>query len=175
MSPRPATAALALLLLAGCAAPQAADPGEPGVPVPDGAQRATVVRVVDGDTVQLEGIGDGPLRDGDRERVRVLLIDTPEVHTQRECFGEQAFERARALLPEGSTVRVEADEDPRDRFGRALLHLWTDAGVNVGEALVREGYAEVLVVRPNERYLDAFDAAERAAQGDALGLWGECG
>ena len=171
---RPRTLLPALLLLVGCTAPEAADPGQPGVPVPDGAQEATVVRVVDGDTVQLEGIGDGPLRDGDRTRVRVLLIDTPEVHTEQECFGEEAFARARELLPEGSTVRVEADEDPRDRFDRALLHLWTEDGVNVGEALLREGFAEVLVVRPNELYLDAFDAAERAAQDDALGLWSEC-
>ena len=125
-----------LLLLAACAGPDAVDPGEPGLPVPDGAQEATVVRVVDGDTVQLEGVGDGPLRDGERTRVRVLLVDTPEIHTEQECFGQEAFDRARELLPEGSTVRVEADEDLYDRYDRTLLHVWTSAGVNVGEALL---------------------------------------
>ena len=131
------------------------------------------MRVVDGDTVQLRGRGAGPLP-ADRTRVRVLLIDAPEVHTEQECFGEQAYDRAEALLPEGSTVRVLADRDPEDRFGRALLHVWNADGVNVGEALVREGLAEVLFLRPNDRWLEQFEAAERDAQDASRGLWAAC-
>ena len=132
-----------------------------------------MVRVVDGDTLQLRGRGVGPLS-GERTRVRVLLIDTPEVHTEQECFGEQAYDRAEELLPEGSTVRVLADRDPEDRFDRALLHVWNADGVNVGEALVREGFAEVLFVRPNDRWLEEFEAAEREAQDASRGLWAAC-
>lgn len=165
---------LAAVLLSGCGLEP---PGQPvaaaaGVPVPAGAQEATVVRLVDGDTVVLRGRGAGPLP-AEPTRVRVLLVDTPEVHGEQECFGEQASERAAELLPEGAVVRVEADRDPEDRFGRALLHVWAD-GVNVGEALVREGYASVLVVRPNELHLDAFERAEAQARDADLGLWGAC-
>lgn len=131
------------------------------------------MRVVDGDTVQLRGRGVGPLP-ADRTRVRVLLIDSPEVHTEQECLGEEAFDRAEELLPEGSTVRVLADRDPEDRFGRALLHVWNSDGVNVGEALVREGLAEVLFLRPNDRFLEQFEAAEREAQAAGRGLWSAC-
>jgi micrococcal nuclease len=162
---------LTALALTGCAPTVQRSPGEPGVPKQ--AQEATVVRVVDGDTVRLRGRGAGPLP-ADTTRVRVLLIDTPEVHEQRECFGEEAFDRARELLPEGSRVRVEADRDPEDRFGRALLHVWNADGVNVGEALVREGYAEVLQIDPNRRYLDAFEQAEEQARDAGRGLWGGC-
>ena len=143
------------------------------MPVPAGAQEATVVRLVDGDTVQLRGRGVGPLP-AEPTRVRVLLVDTPEVHTEQECFGEQAADRAAELLPDGSEVRVQADRDPEDRFGRALLHVWNAHGVNVGEALVREGFAVVLVLRPNDRYLEQFQAAQREAQDASRGLWGEC-
>lgn len=142
--------------------------------MPPDAQEATVVRLVDGDTVQLRGRGVGPLPAGPT-RVRLLLIDTPEVHAEQECFGEQASDRAAQLLPAGSRVRVQADRDPQDRFGRALLHLWNTDGVNVGEALVREGFAEVLLVRPNERYLGAFEQAEREARDAGRGLWSACG
>ena len=167
---------LAAGLLTGCGTGLPGEPAPvaaaPGLPVPAGAQEATVVRLVDGDTVVLRGRGVGPLP-ADPTRVRVLLVDTPEVHSEQECFGQEASDRAAELLPEGAVVRVEADRDPVDRFGRALLHVWAD-GVNVGEALVREGYASVLVVRPNERYLDAFERAEVQARDADLGLWGAC-
>lgn len=163
------------LLATSCAvSPEPAAPAaEPGIPVPADAQEATVVRLVDGDTVQLRGRGVGPLP-AQPTRVRVLLIDTPEVHGEQECFGEQASERAAELLPDGSTVRVQADRDPLDRFDRSLLHVWNADGVNVGEALVREGFAEVLFLRPNDRYLEQFEAAEAEAQRSGRGLWSAC-
>ena len=173
---RPTVLLLAVALISGCGSPlpgQAAPvAAAPGLPVPDGAQEATVVRLVDGDTVVLRGRGVG-LLPSEPTRVRVLLVDTPEVHGDRECFGAQASDRAAELLAEGELVQVEADRDPEDRFGRALLHVWAD-GVNVGEALVREGFASVLVVSPNERYLDAFERAQASARDADLGLWGAC-
>ena len=168
----PRAAALVLLLTA-CVAPEEPEPAAPGIPVPAAAQQATVVRLVDGDTVQLRGRGVGPLP-ADRTRVRILLIDTPEVHEQQECFGEEASDRAAQLLPDGSSVQVEADRDREDRFGRSLLHVWNADGVNVGEALVREGLAEVLFLRPNDRYLRQFEAAEQQARSAGRGLWSAC-
>lgn len=132
-----------------------------------------MVRGVDGDTVVLRGRGSGPLPSAPT-RVRVLLVDTPEVFGEQECFGEQAAERAAQLLPEGMSVRVLADRDRLDRFERTLLHVWTADGVNVGEALVREGFAEVLVLPPNRLYEDAFRAAEQQARSAGRGLWKAC-
>lgn len=163
------------VLLAGCA-PGSSPPSPAaavGLAVPAGAQEATVVRVVDGDTVVLRGRGVGPLP-AEPTRVRVLLVDTPEVHTQQECLGEEAAGRAADLLPDGSPVRVQADQDPADRFGRALLHVWNADGVNVGEALVREGFATVLQLDPNELHLGAFQAAQDDAQRAGRGLWSAC-
>lgn len=164
---------LPLLLLAAvtaCAAP--AVPAEPGLPVPAGAQAATVVRQVDGDTIVLRGRGTGPLP-ARPTKVRLLLVDTPEVFGEQECLGDEAADRLAALAPDGSEVRVEADVDLLDRFDRTLLHVWA-GDVHVGEALVREGLATVLVVRPNERYLPAFEAAEREAEQAGRGLWTAC-
>lgn len=166
---------LAAALAAGCSAGPSAVPVAPrdGVPVPADAQQAQVVRVSDGDTVVLRARGTGPLR-GDRTRVRLLLVDTPEVFDRQECLGKEATDRTAELLPEGSPVRVQADEDPEDRYGRALLHVWNADGVNVGEQLLREGLANVLVLRPNDLYLDAFRAAESEAQDAGRGIWSQC-
>lgn len=143
------------------------------LPVPAGAQEATVVREVDGDTVVLRGRGVGPLP-AEPTKVRLLLIDTPEVFDGAECFGPEAADRNAALLPDGAQVRVEADRDERDRFDRVLLHVWTDDGVHVGADLLRGGYAEVLVVQPNERYLAELEAVEQEARAAGRGLWSAC-
>jgi len=168
-------------LAVGCSGPGSGPGSEPagptasgrGLAVPEGAQEATVVRLVDGDTVVLRGRGVGPLP-GEPTRVRLLLVDTPEVHGGQECFGEQASARAAELLPDGAGVRVQADRDPTDRYDRALLHVWTEEGLNVGEQLVRGGFATVLVVEPNDRYVEAFDAAEDQARAAGRGLWEAC-
>lgn len=174
--PRLCAAAL-LLALVGCAplgegsVVVSAPPGE--LPVPAGAQEATVVRGVDGDTVVLRGRGVGPLP-AEPTRVRLLLIDTPEVFRGDECFGHEAADRAAALLPDGARVRVEADRNERDRYDRVLLHVWTSAGVHVGADLLRGGYAEVLLVPPNDRYLAELEAFEDEARGAGRGLWSAC-
>ena len=106
--------------------------------------------------------------------MRVLLVDTPEVFGEPECLGERASARFAELAPDGARVRVEADRDRQDRYGRVLLHLWNDDGVNVGQALVHEGLATVLVVAPNRRHLTAFAAAEHQARQADRGLGAAC-
>ena len=132
-----------------------------------------MVRPVDGDTVVLRGRGRGPLPAQDT-RVRLLLVDTPEVSGQDECLGPEAARRAVELLPDGSLVAVLADTERLDRFGRSLLHVWNAEGVEVGQALLREGLATVLVVRPNVAYLEPYRAAEQLARTQRRGLWSAC-
>lgn len=143
------------------------------LPVPSGAQRATVDRHVDGDTVILRGQGRGPLP-GTPMRVRLLQIDTPEVFGQVECFGPQASARTAELLPVGATVRVQADQRALDRYGRALLLLWDDSGRSIQEILVREGFAGVLHLEPNDLGLAPLQRAEREARAARRGRWGAC-
>ncbi|MEO6204180.1 MAG: thermonuclease family protein, partial [Mycobacteriales bacterium] len=107
-------------------------------------------------------------------KVRVLEVDTPEVHPQVECYGRKAADRTAALLPKGSRVRVERDRELNDRYGRTLLYLWTADGVSLEEVLLREGLATVLYVRPNNLHLDRFRALEATARRDRIGLWRDC-
>ena len=163
---------MACLLLAACAK-DSPPPAPTSLPVPAGAQQATVVRHTDGDTVVLRGIGVGPLP-ARPTKVRLLEIDTPEVRPEPECLGEDAAERTARLLPLGSRVRVEADRQATDRFGRTLLYVWTAEGVSVEEVLLREGLATVLYVRPNNRHLEHFRGVERRAKEENVGLWKDC-
>jgi micrococcal nuclease len=182
-------ALLIVVALAGCtpvspteAGSPAGSPGGPAtpatsaaraLPVPAGAQQAVVVRHTDGDTFWLRGLGAGPVP-GVRTKVRLLEVDTPEVFGTAGCFGPQASARTAALLPLGSTVRVEADRGLRDRYGRLLLYVWVPDGASLEEELLRGGYARVLLVRPNARHIAVLRAVEAQARAARRGLWGAC-
>jgi len=154
-------ASLVLLVLAACSRAPAAAPTDQGV----------VVAVIDGDTVEV-AIGSRT------ERVRLLGIDTPEsVDPNRpvECHGPEASALTGSLLPEGTAVRLERDQEARDRFGRLLAYLFrVDDGLFVNEAILAAGEAEVLTIEPNRAYAARLGAAAAAARASGAGLWAGC-
>lgn len=165
-----------LLVTASACARTPAPPASAPVGIPDDAQPARVVRVVDGDTVLLRGSGAGPLPGSDT-RVRLLEIDAPEsVAPDRpvECFGPEASRGLARLLPEGAPVWVQRDEELLDPFDRVLLYVWTDGGDFVNLEMVRSGLAEAVLFEPNDLWIDAVRAAEDEARDAGRGLWGEC-
>lgn len=158
----------AAMILGVCLAATActAGRGSPG----DGL--ATVIYVVDGDTIDVE-IG------GRTERVRLIGIDTPETkkpNTPIECFGPEAAAFAAALLPIGITVRIERDVVPRDDYGRLLgyVHLVDDSDTFVNLEIIERGFARPLTIEPNSTFAADFAAAAREAERSGSGLWGAC-
>jgi micrococcal nuclease len=143
-------------------APVSSEPNSPAVPA--GTVDATIEYVHDGDTLFLD----------DGTKVRLLGIDTPEVGDHLECFGDEATDALRQMLPEGTHVRVLADMQPLDQYGRSLLFLFTDDDVNVNLALIEQGFAEAVVLPPNVLLADELEAAEDRAQNAGAGIWGAC-
>jgi micrococcal nuclease len=139
----------------------------PGQPAASAEGTGTVTGITDGDTLRLEV-------DGVELRVRLVGIDTPEVYPDVECFGPEAEDALAALAPRGSTLSYAYDQDPRDQYDRELMYLFTADGTFINFELVAQGYAEALVVQPNDLYYDDFLAAERDAQAEGLGQWGQC-
>ena len=136
--------------------------------VPAEAIAATVIRVHDGDTLHIR------TSSSDDVTVRLIGIDTPEVGENLECYGDEATELARKLMPEGSTVWALADGGTHDKYGRTLFYLFTDEGLLVNEALVAQGAAETLLISNNDRYWPELEAAEAAARDEGRGVWGAC-
>jgi micrococcal nuclease len=137
---------------------------------------AVVTYVVDGDTIDVRMVG-GDV-DGREERVRLIGIDTPETkkaNTPVECFGLEATEFVRQLLPDGTPVYLERDVEPRDDYGRLLAYVYrVDTGRFVNLDVVASGYAQPLTIPPNVAYSERFvDAAYDAERAD-LGLWSAC-
>jgi micrococcal nuclease len=133
--------------------------------------RATVYRidhVADGDTVEL--------RNG--ARVRLVQIDTPEVYFAKECYGPQASEITKQLLPPGTVVRLEAEPatDSFDEYGRLLRYvIRVRDGLNVNVDLVRVGAAAPYFYDHRRgRYATLLEQLALRARRLRLGLWGVC-
>ena len=133
---------------------------------PTSPRRATVpcsvTRIVDGDTIECDGA----------HRVRLIGMDTPEAN--QPPFGEQASAALAAMVAVGSTVALEPDVEPRDRYNRVLAYVWVGRSL-INWRMVREGWAVLLTYPPNVQYVDAFTDAERRAREEGRGLWASGG
>ena len=154
---------LSCLLVAGCTRTAAA-PTDPGA--------ATVVEVVDGDTVVVDLAGR-------QETLRLIGIDTPETvdpDQPPECWGAEASAHTKALLPAGTAVRLTRDVEARDRYDRLLVYVErTEDGLFVNLDLVAGGWADDYPFPPNVAHQRDFALAASRARADGLGLWGTCG
>ena len=145
--------------------------GPPAAEAAPIATTATVLRVVDGDTVDV--------RDDTRGRIRVRLlgIDSPETKKPGYtigCWGPQAAEFATETLS-GQRVALDSDptQDTRDRYGRSLAYIVLTDGRNFAAEAARAGAARSYVYddKPASRYPE-IKSAEDEARAAHRGLWG---
>lgn len=137
-----------------------------------------VTRVVDGDTLKLSN----------GERVRLIGIDTPEIHFSNKllkdskkshkdiktilALGARSADFTRKLC-KGKKVRLEFDVEKMDRYKRLLAYVYLEDGTFVNAKIVEEGYAQVMTVPPNVKYADMFVKLQGKARSLHKGLWGE--
>ena len=127
------------------------------------ARAQFVERVVDGDTIVVQGVG----------RVRLIGVDTPETVDPRrpvELFGREASAFTKRLL-EGQRVRLEYDRERTDRYGRTLAYVYLPDGTLANAEIIRLGYGHAYTRFPF-RHLDRFRRLEREARDGGRGLWG---
>ncbi|MGE0820491.1 MAG: thermonuclease family protein [Candidatus Binatia bacterium] len=143
--------------------------------------QATVIKVVDGDTLDVR-IG------GRKKRVRLIGVDTSELHesdklirdaARSRCseadlqhLGAVATEFVTNLLAPGDTVRLEYAGKRYDDYRRLLAFVWLPDGQLLNELLICEGYAQARprYVSPPE-YRGRFQQCALEAQAESKGLW----
>ncbi|MCB2224093.1 MAG: lamin tail domain-containing protein [Actinobacteria bacterium] len=139
----------------GATAPTAPAPGVAVPAMPDGAVPVEVLDVRDGDTVEVEFLGEAV-------EVRLLGINTPE---RDECWADEARDALEALLDGGDVTLWDAGTD---QYGRVLGYLGA-AGEFVNARLVAAGHA--IAISADHLYAPEFRAADDAAAAAGAGLW----
>jgi micrococcal nuclease len=75
----------------------------------------------------------------------------------------------------GRSVRLVADVEQRDRYGRLLAYVYREPdGAFVNARLVRDGYARTLTIAPNVAHASELADLARAARRARRGLWSAC-
>lgn len=139
---------------------------------------ATIIRVLDGDTVEVI------LENGARQRVRLIGVDCPELTDKDPSVRDYAFAAAaftRELL-EGRRVWLETDMGTLDKYGRLLAYVWTAPPADFAEEKIRdcmfnailllEGYAYTYMLMPNTKYAEVFVGFQHEAIMEGRGIWG---
>lgn len=135
-----------------------------------------VKRVIDGDTLQLET----------GERVRLIGIDTPEMHDSDKLYrdsartkqdtetikelGIRAYKFTKSLI-EGKRVSLEFDVEKYDRYGRLLAYVYLKDKTFVNAKIIEEGYASLMTIPPNVKYADLLLKLYQQARNNRRGLW----
>lgn len=103
--------------------------------------RATILRVVDGDTIDAEvDLGFGVYR---RDRFRLQGIDTPELNSRDPDERQRALHARNRLIElagAGTRVLLRTHRDRQEKYGRYLTEVWTEAGQDVVATLLQEGH-----------------------------------
>lgn len=132
------------------------------------AEWASVLRVLDGQTIEVQWRGT-------RETVRYIGVAAPELREPVEDREEDHWARRAQYwnlrLVEGRRVRLEQDALLRDRQGRLLAYVFTQEGTFVNAWLIEFGFAEADARPPNLRYQADLGRLEREAREKARGLW----
>lgn len=138
----------------------------PAVSVPAKLSSVTylVSEVVDGDTIKLSN----------GETVRLIGVDTPEtVHPNKpvEKFGREASAFTKQLLL-GKQVRLEYDQDTRDRYQRLLAYVYLPDGTSANEQIVASGFGYAYTQFPF-KYMERYREIEKRARAQRRGLWAD--
>lgn len=134
-------------------------------PLPDKPQQVMVRQVVDGDTLRLV----------DGRSVRLIGINAPEIGRKgrtSEPYAEAARRRLQALV-NGNDGRVGLvpGVEAKDKYGRALAHIYGRNGDNLEAQLLSEGLGYRVAVAPNVPLSGCQQLAEQAARQAGVGVW----
>lgn len=119
-------------------------------------EESYVTKVIDGDTIVIEG----------GQRVRLLSVDTRE--RGESCYSEAKKRMEELVLLKNITL--ERDRENEDQYGRLLRYVYVN-GTMVNLQMVQEGLAVAYIYEPNEKYRSQFAAAEQIARQENGCVW----
>ncbi|AHX21881.1 thermonuclease family protein [Bacillus cereus] len=129
--------------------------------------KGKVLHIKDGDTIDVNV-------KGQKQMVRLLLLDTPESVSQKippQKMGKEPSSFLKKQL-EGKSVTFVYDRGPKEvKYGRKLAYVFCD-GIHINELMVKSGYGIIAYIsRPNTKILSEMKEAENEAKESKVGVW----
>lgn len=117
--------------------------------------QGTVVKVTDGDTIQV-------MHNGSAEKIRLAEIDCPE---KKQPYGNAA---KKYVLSVAAQKNVTVNVETIDRYGRTVGEVILPGGNSLNRQLVSEGYAWHYKKYSKDKSIGDLEAEARIAK---RGLW----
>ena len=129
--------------------------------------KGKVLHIKDGDTIDVNV-------KGQKQTVRLLLLDTPESVSQKippQKMGKEASLFLKKQL-KGKSVTLVYDRGPKeDKYGRKLAYVFCE-GIHINELMVKSGYGIVAYIsKPNTSLLPQMLESEKEAKASKTGVW----
>lgn len=136
----------------------------PETPTSGTFQEAVLERVVDGDTIYATV-------DNTSTKIRLIGINTPESVawdvSRNTPQGTLASDYVKELLPKGTVLYLEYDEEPLDQYDRTLAYVWLKKDAdptsfqdfceyNLNAVILKNTYCNTMTFAPNDKYEDWF-------------------
>lgn len=141
---------------------------------------ATVVRVVNGDTIVVN-------YNGNTEHIRIIGVDAPENRLSRKARvealasmenlvtivskGIEAEQFIKNILNKGDIISIELDNVKRNSQGELLAYVFLANGKMLNEEILRTGHAHFVANSHNTKYNDRLLKATAEAKAHKRGLW----
>ena len=160
-----------------------------------------VSKVLDGDTIKCR-FPYPVSKEVKTYPIRLIGVDTPETGVRKKNTGKQERELEQIalkvyhervdlsrrdvvnygleakkfvenLLKDVYVVVVETDVQPTDHYGRVLGYIWLPNGKMLNKEIICNGYALLLTVPPNVKYVNEFRKCFKKAVEEKRGFWKE--
>lgn len=133
------------------------------VPLSLGQELVKVLRVIDGDTFELD-------LNGSKTTVRIIGINAPE---KNECLYSEAVSFAEKLAGQDVYIFTDESQPSKDKYNRTLLYIKTKDNKDFGSELLKAGLAREYTYGQDYELKAYYIVAQNAAQIEAKGIWGE--
>lgn len=144
------------------------------------AEKVQVQNVSDGDTLRVRYRGNSEL-------LRLIGIDAPERHENPKAYemakrsgyrlkdildlGERATNFLKSKVKRDDILDLEFDVTQRDKYGRLLAYAYLPDKEMLNTMILDYGFAHLLTMPPNIRYVDRLKTAYRNGRDLGRGLW----
>lgn len=106
------------------------------------------------------------------EKIRLIGIDCPEKHQHYGLKAQKFAEHFLSLdIEKKPAIKIELDVQKRDKYGRLLAFVYNKDGDMLNAALLKNGLALTLFIKPNIKHKEEFKRLENIAKKNRLNIW----
>jgi micrococcal nuclease len=137
---------------------------------------AVIAAVVDGDTIDVGFTGTIPPGCAQKERVRLIGVNTPELTTNPpEAYALEAWKCTNNFWKKNVILRFDSVSDKRDKYDRILCYVYIESVATenlLNLLLIKGGLGSYYDAFAFEKlFMESFLQAENGAKTNGLGIW----